>query len=79
MAKVVQTELNETEYSLLAAYAKANRVTIKDATRLAIRRLTVREDVDPNDPLFRMFPLTRKGRFTDGSDRHDAYLYGSEE
>lgn len=78
MAKVVQTQVNETEYSLLAAYAKSHKLTIKEATRLAIRRLTLRDEVDADDPLFHMFPMVRKGRVTDGSERHDAYLYGSE-
>jgi hypothetical protein len=32
--------------------------------------------VNPDDPIFRIFPLVRKARHTDGSDRHDYYLYG---
>ncbi len=75
--KVVQTLVTDTEYSLLAEYVRSHQTTIRETVREAIRRLTLRDDVDPDDPLFRMFPLTRKkGRIKDGSDRHDFYLYG---
>ncbi|TLZ71527.1 MAG: hypothetical protein E6K14_07745 [Methanobacteriota archaeon] len=75
--KVVQTQLSETEYSLLAAYAAARKKTIKEVAREAIRQAVLRDEVDPSDPIFRAFPLTRKkGRITDGSERVDYYLYG---
>lgn len=77
--KVVQTQVTETEYALLAAYAKAHRTTIKDAVRDAIRRLTLRDEVQRGDPLFRLFPLSKKkGRLLDASERPDYYLYGWE-
>jgi len=77
--KVVQTQVNETEYGLLAAYAKARKTTIKDAVREAIRKLTLPDVVDPSDPVFAMFPLTRKkAKHADAAERHDAYLYGRE-
>ncbi len=75
--KVVKTNLSETEYSLLEAYARAQDTTIKETVREAIRKLTLRDDVDPDSPIFKMFPLTRKkGKHSDGSERHDLYLYG---
>lgn len=74
--KVVQTTLTETEYALLAAYAEKHKMTIKEATRAAIRGLTMKDEVRPDDPLFTIFPLVKKGRHTDGSERHDHYLYG---
>ncbi len=74
--KVVQTELSDTEYALLVAYAEAHKMTIKEATRLAIRKLAIRDEVDPKDPIFRMFPLAEESRIKDGSERHDYYLYG---
>lgn len=74
--KVVQTQLTNTEYALLAEYAGRHGMTIKEATRTAIRKLTLKDEVDPDDPLFKIFPLTRKGRFTDGSERLDFHLYG---
>jgi len=77
--KVVQTQVSETEYSLLAAYARARKTTIKEAVRQAILRVTLRDDVDPDDPLFKAFPVTKKkGRHADASERHDFYLYGEE-
>lgn len=77
--KVVQTEVSETEYSLLAAYAKLHGKTLKDAVREAIRNLTLRDEVDPEDPIFRAFPLTKKKpRWPDASEKVDVYLYGHE-
>jgi len=77
--KVVQTQIPETEYALLVAYAKAHGTTIKDAVRAAIRALTLRDTIDPKDPLFQAFPLSRaKPRMTDASERVDHYLYGRE-
>ncbi len=75
--KVVQTQLSETEYKLLAAYAAARKKAINDVAREAIRQTILRDEVDPSDPIFRALPLTRKkGRITDGSESVDYYLYG---
>lgn len=75
--KVVQTQISDTEYAVLAEYARSHKTTIKDAVRAAIRKLTLRDQVDPESPIFKMFPLTRKkGQHDDASERHDAYLYG---
>ncbi len=77
--KVVQTEVSETEYTLLAGYAKTHKTTIKEAVREAIRKLAFRDEVDPNDPIFKAFPLAKKrGRITDASEKSDYYLYGWE-
>ncbi len=74
--RIVQTELSETEHALLEAYVKQRGTTIKEAVREAVRRLTLPEKVDPEDPIFRAFPLTRKkARITDGSENLDRYLY----
>lgn len=77
--KVVQTRLSETEYALLATYAKAHDTTIKEAVRTAIRHLTLPDAVDPEDPVFHAFPVAEKGRLGDASERSDAYLYGADE
>jgi hypothetical protein len=78
--RVVQTELSATEHALLEAYVKARGTTIKEAVRAAIRRLTLPDQVDPKDPIFHAFPLTRKkARITDGSEHLDRYLYGRDE
>ena len=75
--KVVQTQVSETEYAILEAYAKSHDKTIKEAVREAIRKLTLNDSVDPDDPIFKMFPLTRKkAKHSDASERHDSYLYG---
>lgn len=78
--RVVQTQLSETEHALLEAYVKARGTTIKEVVRAAIRRLTLPDRVDPKDPIFHAFPLTRKkSRITDGSENLDRYLYGRDE
>jgi len=78
--RIVQTELSETEHTLLEAYVKVRGTTIKEAVRAAIRRMTLPDRVDPDDPIFRAFPLTRKkGRITDGSENLDRHLYGRDE
>ena len=75
--RVVQTQVTDTEYALLAAYARAKNTTIKEAVREAIRVVATRDAVDPDDPFFRAFPVTRKkGRHRDASENHDRYLYG---
>ncbi len=75
--KVVQTQLSDTEYSLLEAYARSHDTTIKEAVRDAIRKLTLRDSVDPESPIFKAFPLTRKkSKIPDAAEKHDLYLYG---
>ena len=78
--KVVKTWVSDTEYAVLAEYARSRKTTIKDAVREAIRKLTLKEEVDPESPIFKLFPLTKKkGRHDDASERHDFYLYGRDE
>src|SRR3990172_9507860 len=75
--RIVRTEVSETEYALLEAYAKSHKMATEEAIRRAIRNLTLPDTVDPKAPIFQAFPLTRKkGRYSDASDRHDFYLYG---
>ncbi len=69
--KVVQTQVSDTEYALLASYAKSRNKTIKEVVRDAIRALAAGDTVDPDDPLFQAFPVRRKrGRHSDASERH---------
>ena len=78
--KVVQSRLSRTEYAVLAGYARSRKTTIEDAMKEAIRKFTLKEDVDPERPIFKIFPLTRKkSRHEDASERHDVYLYGENE
>ena len=75
--RIVRTEVSETEYALLEAYAKSHKMATEEAIRRAIRNLTLPDTVDPKAPIFQAFPVTRKkGRYSDASDRHDFYLYG---
>jgi hypothetical protein len=75
--RVVQTQVTDTEYALLASYARARKTSIKEAVREAIRAVTAQDAVDPGDPLFRAFPVAKKrGVHSDASERHDLYLYG---
>ena len=77
--KVVQTELSESEYALLAEYARHRSETIKTVVREAIRRLAISEEVYPQDPIFKMGPLVKRaGSWEDLSERLDYYLYGWE-
>lgn len=77
--KVVQTEVSDTEHALPAEYARAHKTTIKAVVRQAIRRLAIKDEVDPKDPIFTAFPVARKkGRHPDASERVDFYLYGWE-
>src|SRR5437867_2168113 len=75
--RIVQTVLTEREHALLEAYVRARGTTIREALRDAIRKLIRRDPVDPADPVFKMFPLTRaKGNLKNLSEEHDRYLYG---
>jgi hypothetical protein len=75
--KVAQTELNETEYQLLARYAEEHRLTVKEALRIAAQRLVLDDKVYPEDPIFKNVERASKpGRKTRWSLDHDKILYG---
>jgi len=74
--KVAQTELNETEYQLLARYAEEHRLTVKEALRMAAQRLVLDDKVYPDDPIFKNVERASKpGRKTRWSVDHDKILY----
>ena len=76
--KVVQTNLNETEYALLEQYARRNAMTIKDVARQAIRKLVAEDIVHPEDALFSEPPVAKGTGAKDRSSLdHDKYLYGA--
>ncbi len=76
--KVAQTELNETEYQLLARYAEEHKLTVKEALRMAAQRLVIDGKVDPNDPIFKNVRRASKpGRKTRWSVDHDRILYST--
>jgi hypothetical protein len=75
--KLIQTRVPEAEYDLLRRTAKAERLTMQDWIRAAIRSGLMPEEVDPDDPIFSAFPLVRgKGPDVDVAERHDELLYG---
>jgi len=74
--KVARTELNETEYQLLARYAKEHKLTVKEALRIATQKLVLDDKVYPDDPIFKNIERASKpGRKTQWSVDHDKYLY----
>ncbi len=75
--KVAQTELNETEYQLLARYAEENKLTMKEALRIAARNLVLDDKVYPDDPIFKnVARVSKPGKKTQWSVDHDRVLYG---
>ncbi len=75
--KVAQTELNETEYQLLARYAEEHKLTVKEALRIATRNLVLDDKVDPDDPIFKNVERASKpGKKNQWSVDHDKVLYG---
>ena len=78
MLKVAQTKLNQTEYQLLARYAEEHKLTVKEALRLAAKRLVLDDKVYPDDPIFKNIERASKpGKKTRWSVDHDKVLYGS--
>ncbi len=77
MMKVAQTELNETEYQLLARYAEEHKLTVKEALRMAAQRLVLDDKVYSDDPIFKNIERASKpGKKTRWSVDHDKVLYG---
>ena len=75
--KVAQTELDEDEYSTLAATARKKGLTIKEALREAAVRWTREESgINPKDPIFHVKPRDW-GKGTENASRQvDDTLYG---
>lgn len=74
--KVAQTELNETEYQLLARYAQEHKLTLREALRMAAQKLVLDDKVFPDDPIFRNIQRASKpGRKTQWSVDHGKILY----
>ncbi len=75
--KVAQTELNETEYQLLARYGEEHKLTVKEALRMAAQKLVLEDRVYPDDPIFKnVQPASKPGKKTRRSIEHDRVLYG---
>lgn len=72
--RVVQTELDLGDYEALAGVALRKNMTIKEATREALRWWSVSNADLADDPLFRLKPV--KFRTSVKSDEIDSFLYG---
>ncbi|MCI4343388.1 MAG: hypothetical protein L3J92_04650 [Thermoplasmata archaeon] len=74
--RLVQTAVADDEYRLLRERASKERKSMKQVAREALRAHLLPDRVNPEDPIFRAFPLIRrKGRRTTGSVNHDRMLY----
>ncbi len=73
---LVQAQIPEGEYRLLRQRAVARGEPMKEIIRQAIHSYLQDEKVDPDDPLFRAFPLGSSGKRGHSVARdHDEYLY----
>jgi hypothetical protein len=71
--KVVQTELEPGDYQTLLSLAKSKNLTIKEATREALRLWSVSVSDLSQDSLFKLKPVKFKARVK--SDEIEAVLY----
>lgn len=74
--KLVQTAVPEEEYRLLRERASKERKSMKQVAREALRAHLLPDRVDPEDPIFKIFPLIKgkRKRGTAAVD-HDKLLY----
>jgi len=71
--KVVQTELEPSDYATLLSLAKSKNMTIKEATREALRLWSISVSDLSQDPLFKLKPVKFKVKVK--SDEIEAFLY----
>lgn len=71
--KVVQTELEPGDYETLLSLAKSKKMTIKEATREALRLWTASLSDLSQDPLFKLRPVEFKVKVR--SDEIEGFLY----
>jgi hypothetical protein len=74
---LVQAQIPESEYRLLRQRAAATGKPMKEVVRLALHAYLQDETVNPNDPIFHIFPLGASGKKGHRTARdHDIELYG---
>ena len=74
---LVQAQIPEIEYRLLRQRAAATGQPMMELIRRALHAYLSDEKVDPEDPIFSVFPLGASGRKGHASARdHDEMLYG---
>lgn len=71
--KVVQTELEPSDYETLLSLAKSKNMTIKEAAREALRLWSASVSDLSEDPLFKLKPVEFKVKVK--SDGIEAFLY----
>jgi hypothetical protein len=71
--KVVQTELEPSDYETLLSLAKSKNMTIKEAAREALRLWSASVSNLSEDPLFKLKPVEFKVKVK--SDEIEAFLY----
>lgn len=71
--KVVQTELEPGDYEILLSLAKSKKMTIKEATREALRLWTSSLSDLSQDSLFKLRPVEFKVKVR--SDEIESFLY----
>ena len=71
--KVVQTEIDQDDYETLQSLAKKRNMTIKEATREALRSWTASNADLTEDPLFKLKPVGFKVKVR--ADEIETFLY----
>ena len=74
--RVVQTELDEADYETLVEIAKSKNMSIKEATREALRWWSITMSDLKQDPLFKLKPVEFKLKIS--SDKIEDFLYRRE-
>jgi plasmid stability protein len=76
--RLVRIDVADEEYRLLRLRAASEGKTMKEVAREALHAFLNPEEVDPEDPIFRAFPLARKsGRMSRDPREHDELLFPS--
>ncbi len=71
--KVVQTELEQSDYETLLTAARRKNMTLKEAAREALRLWSASVSDLTRDPLFKLQPVEFKVKIR--SDQIEAFLY----
>ena len=76
--RLIQARIPQAEYELLRRRAKRAGKPMQEVIREALRVHLLPDKVDPEDPIFKGFPLfqSKDGRGARVSERHDEFLYG---
>jgi hypothetical protein len=74
---LVRAQIPEGEYRLLRQCSEARGESMNEVLRQAIHAYLRDERVNPNDPIFNLFPLGASGsKSHSAARRHDDRLYG---